>query len=194
MVQKINETIVVDLQNAIQQLTNGNIILYPTDTIWGIGCDATNESACERIMILKNRPAEKSFVILVDGFQMLEKFIPEFPEVCYELADISDKPLTIIYPNAKGLAPSVLAEDGSVGIRITKDPVCLSLIRSLKKPLVSTSANLSGVPFPTRFDEIDLRIKNGVDAIIEDRITTRFNSPSQIIRIGLDSSVKIIRE
>ncbi len=110
----------VDLQNAIQHLKDGNIILYPTDTIWGIGCDATNEKACQRIAQLKNRPTEKSFVVLVDGFQMLEKFIPEFSEVCYELADISDKPLTIIYPNAKGLAPSVIAEDGSVGIRITK--------------------------------------------------------------------------
>ena len=184
----------MDLAIAITALQNGKTILYPTDTIWGIGCDATNEEACQKIMQLKNRPADKSFVLLADGFQMIEKYIPEFADVCYELADIADKPLTIIYPNARGLAPSVLAADGSVGIRITKDPVCLQLIRSIRKPIVATSANLSGEPSPTVFDDISPEVKNNVDAIVMERLFEKCDTPSQIIRIGLDSSIQIIRK
>ncbi|MNJ84580.1 Threonylcarbamoyl-AMP synthase [compost metagenome] len=177
----------------IEALKNGKTILYPSDTIWGLGCDATNEEACKRILEIKQRPENKSFILLVDSFQMIEKYIPDFPPVCYDLADLSEKPLTIIYPNATGLAPSVLAEDGSVGIRLTKDPLCLALIRSIRKPLVSTSANLSGNPFPTNFKNIDSRIKDQVDAVLEERINEELTTPSQIIKIGLDSSIKVIR-
>lgn len=180
-------------QTVIEALKAGLTILYPSDTIWGIGCDATNEAACQRILEIKQRPKDKSFILLVDSFQMIEKYIPEFPEVCYDLVDLSDKPLTIIYPNAQGLAPSVLAEDGSVGIRLTKDPVCTALIRSIRKPLVSTSANISGQPFPKNFNTIDPRIKEQVDAILEARITEQLATPSQIIKIGLDSSIQVIR-
>ena len=182
------------LVDAIKALKEGKTILYPTDTIWGLGCDATNETACQRIMEIKKRPANKSFVLLADSFQMIEKYIPEFPEVCYDLADLAEKPLTIIYPNAKGLAASVLGEDGSVGIRLTKDPICLKLIRSIGKPLVSTSANISDESHPTCFDEIALEIKEGVDAIVKDRLTEKRTAPSQIIKIGLDSSIQIIRK
>jgi L-threonylcarbamoyladenylate synthase len=181
------------IEQAKAALKAGETILYPTDTIWGLGCDATNEVACQKIMDLKNRPAEKSFVLLVDGFQMIEKYIPEFAEVCYELADLSEKPLTIIYPDAQKLAPSVIAQDGSVGIRITKDPICLQLIRSLKTPIVSTSANLSGEAFPTCFDEIHATIKEKVACIVTERLTEKCSTPSQIIKIGKDSSIKIIR-
>jgi len=177
----------------IEALKAGKIILYPSDTIWGIGCDATNEEACQRILEIKERPATKSFILLADSFQMIEKYIPEFPYVCYDLVDLSDKPLTIIYPNAQGLAPGVLAEDGSVGIRLTKDPVCLALIRSIRKPLVSTSANISGQPFPTNFQEIDTKIKERVDEIVELRTNEQLSTPSQIIKIGLDSSIQVIR-
>ncbi|WP_343632600.1 L-threonylcarbamoyladenylate synthase [Fluviicola sp.] len=177
----------------IEALKTGKTILYPSDTIWGIGCDATNEEACQRILEIKERPADKSFILLADSFQMIEKYIPEFPDVCYDLVDLSDKPLTIIYPNAQGLAPSVLAQDGSVGIRLTKDPVCLSLIRSIRKPLVSTSANISGMPFPTNFSTIDPKIKERVDAIVELRTNEQLTTPSQIIKIGLDSSIQVIR-
>ncbi|TSJ48042.1 L-threonylcarbamoyladenylate synthase [Fluviicola chungangensis] len=177
----------------IEALQAGKTILYPTDTIWGIGCDATNEAACQRILEIKKRPENKSFILLADSFQMIEKYIPEFPDVCYDLVDLSDKPLTIIYPNAQGLAPSVLAQDGSVGIRLTKDPVCLSLIRGIRKPLVSTSANISGKPFPTNFSSIDPQIKDRVDAILELRTDELLSSPSQIIKIGLDSSIQVIR-
>lgn len=175
-------------------LKAGKTILYPTDTIWGIGCDATNEEACQKIIKIKHRSAEKSFVLLVDSFQMVEKYIPEFPAVCYDLVDLSDKPLTIIYPNAIGLAPSVIASDGSVGIRITKDPICLALIRSINKPLVSTSANISGEVFPKQFNEITTEIKTAVDGIVQERLGEIMNTPSQIIKIGLDSSVQIIRK
>ena len=183
----------MNLEQSIETLKSGGTILYPTDTIWGLGCDATNEAACLKIIELKNRPDNKSFIVLVDGFPMLEKYVPEFHSVCYDLADLADKPLTIIYPNAKGLAQSVLAENGSVGIRITKDPICLKLIRSIRKPIVSTSANLSGTPNPTTFSEIAKEIITNVDAVLEERTNEKMNTPSQIIQIDLDGSVKVIR-
>lgn len=183
-----------ELEKVGEVLKNGGIILYPTDTIWGIGCDATNEEACRKILELKNRPSEKSFIVLVDSIAMLEKYTLEFPEVCYELVDYAEKPLTIVYPNAKGLANSVIAGDGSVGIRVTKDPDCLKLIRSIRKPIVSTSANISGEKSPTSWEEISNTIKEGVDCILQNLEKKSTNKPSQIIKIGMDSSVKIIRE
>lgn len=182
------------MEKAIEALKNGGIILYPSDTIWGIGCDATNEEACQRIHNLKERPDNKSFILLVDSFNMIERYIPQFHEVCYDLADLATKPLTIIYPNAKGLAPTVLAADGSVGIRITRDPNCLKLIRAIRKPLVSTSANISNQPSPTCFTEVDAKIKNGVDATVELRQDEKMIKPSQIIKIGIGGEVTIIRK
>lgn len=182
------------MQDIIEGLKNGGTVLYPTDTVWGLGCDATNEEACQKILELKNRPEEKSFILLVDSFNMIERFVPEFHEICYDLADCAVKPLTIIYPNAKGLAPSVLAADGSVGIRITEDPNCLKLIRGLRKPLVSTSANLSGQPTPTSFDAIDDSIKKNVDFIVKERLTEKMTTPSQIIKIGVNGDVKVLRK
>ena len=181
------------IEAAVEALKNGGTILFPTDTIWGIGCDATNEAACQRLMELKNRPAEKSFVVLADSFQMIEKYIPDFPAVCYDLVDLSEDPLTIVYPNAQGLAPTVCAADGSVGIRLTKDPVCLQLIRAIREPIVASSANLSGQPFPKNFSEIDAQLKKTVDAVVELRLNETRTQPSKIIKIGLDSSVKVIR-
>lgn len=182
------------MEEAIEALRYGGIIVYPSDTIWGIGCDATNDEACQRITELKGRGSDKSFILLVDGFPMLEKYIPEFLDVCYDLVDFAEKPLTIIYPNAKDLAPSVLAEDGSVGIRITKDAACLKLIRSIRKPLVSTSANLTGDPSPTCFDDISETILSGADAVVPLKQHEKMVKPSQIIKIGLNSDIKIIRK
>ena len=182
------------MEKAIETLKNGGVILYPTDTIWGIGCDATNENACQKISQMKNRPENKSFIILVDSVQMIEKYIPEFPDVCYDLIDVSDKPLTIIYPNAKGLAPSILADDGSVGIRVTKDPICLKLIRSMRKPLVSTSANLSGEANPSCFADVNQQIKDQVDAVVMEKLEAKNNIASQIIKIGLNYSIQVIRK
>jgi len=184
----------IDLKEAIEKLRSGGTILYPTDTIWGIGCDATDEEACQRISNLKGRSDDKSFILLVDGFPMLQKYIPEFQEVCYDLADFAVKPLTIIYPDAKGLAPSVLAEDGSVGIRITSDPVCMKLIRGMRKPLVSTSANLTGKSTPSCYQEITEDIKSGVDYIVKDKLKQKCERSSQIIKIGLKGDVQIIRK
>ncbi|MEN9399639.1 MAG: hypothetical protein RL632_740 [Bacteroidota bacterium] len=181
------------IDTVIEQLRDGGTILYPTDTIWGLGCDATNDEACQKVLALKNRPDEKSFILLVDGFQMLEKYVPEFNQVCYDLADLATSPLTIIYPTSKDLAPSVLAEDGSVGIRITKDPNCVKLIRALKKPIVSTSANISGQQTPSCYDDIDASIKQHVGAILHERLSEKMSTPSQIIKIGLDGTVKVIR-
>lgn len=184
----------MNIEQTIETLKSGGTILYPTDTIWGIGCDATNEEACQKILKLKERPKDKSFIVLMDSVQMLEKYVPEFNEVCYDLIDLTDSPLTIIYPSVKGLAPSVVAEDGTVGIRITKDPICLKLIRAIRKPIVSTSANISGQPVPLNFVEINEVIKKGVDAVLEERITEKMTTPSKIIKIDLDGSVKVIRD
>ena len=178
----------------IKTLNDGGSILYPTDTIWGLGCDATNETACNNIFTIKNSPRNKSLIVLVDSFQMLEKYVPEFSNVCYELAELAIKPLTIIYPKAIGLAPSVIAEDGSVGIRLTKDPICLKIIKGLKKPLVSTSANISGEHYPTCFKDIPTILKENVDFIVKERIDEKQIAPSQIIKIVTDGSFKIIRK
>jgi L-threonylcarbamoyladenylate synthase len=183
----------MDFKETITALREGKTLLYPSDTIWGIGCDATNDESCQRITALKGRSDDKSFIVLVDSFSMLEYYIPEFPEVCYDLVDLATRPLTIIYPNAQRLAPSVLANDGSVGIRVTKDPNCLKLIRGMRKPLVSTSANLSGSASPNCFDEVQTEIKQGVDLILEERLTEKMTTPSQIIKIGVSGDVKVIR-
>ena len=184
----------MDTREIVETLKSGGTILYPTDTVWGIGCDATNDEACKKILEIKKRPDHKSFILLVDNFAMLERYITDFQEVCYDLVDLATQPLTIIYPNAKGLAPSILAEDGSVGIRITEDPTCLKLIRGLKKPLVSTSANLSGEPNVSYFEEISEEIKTNVDVIVKLNLEKKMSRPSQIIKIGLNGSVDILRK
>ncbi|MBU2018389.1 MAG: threonylcarbamoyl-AMP synthase [Bacteroidetes bacterium] len=181
------------IEQAVDCLKNGGTILYPTDTIWGIGCDATDDQACRKIMQLKNRPDEKSFILLMDSFRMVEQYIPDFAEVVYELVDIADKPLTIIYPNAQKLAESVIASDGSVAIRITKDPICLGLIRGLRKPIVSTSANISASASPTCFDDVEKELKTGVDFILDERIKEKNLKASQIIKIDLNGNIRIIR-
>ncbi len=184
----------MDIREIVEILKLGGTILYPTDTVWGIGCDATNDEACKKIIEIKNRPDHKSFILLVDNFAMLERYITNFQEVCYDLVDLATQPLTIIYPNAKGLAPSILAKDGSVGIRITEDPTCLKLIRGLKKPLVSTSANLSGEKNASFFEDISEEIKMKVDAIVALNLEKEMSRPSQIIKIGLNGSVDILRK
>lgn len=182
------------IKDGIDALKAGQTILFPTDTIWGIGCDATNEDAVQKIIDLKNRPSDKSFVILVNNFHMLERYIADFPEVCYDLIDVSEKPLTIVYDDPKGLAESVVAKDKSVAIRLTNDKICSQLIQSIRKPIVATSANISGEPFPTRFDEVSKEIKNGVDCIVEERLNEKLKKPSQIIKIDRSSNIKVIRK
>lgn len=182
------------IHEAVEALKSGGTLLYPTDTIWGIGCDATNAEACQKIIDLKGRTAEKSFILLMDSFRMVERYIPDFPEVVYDLVDLATRPMTIIYPNAKDLPGCVLAEDGSVGIRIPQDDTCKKLISKLRAPLVSTSANLSGNPVGRNLKEIDEAIHSGVDHILKIRTDENLSTPSQIIKIDLDGSVKVIRK
>jgi L-threonylcarbamoyladenylate synthase len=178
----------------IEGILQGETLLYPTDTIWGLGCDATNDQACQKLLEIKKRPIEKSFIVLMDSVQMLEKYVPEFHSICYDLIDLATSPLTIIYPSAKNLAPAVVANDGSIAIRIPQDKTCLELIRKLKKPLVSTSANISGEKSPEKYLDINIDIKKSVDNILIQRKDEVMRHASQIIKIGLDGSVQVIRK
>lgn len=157
----------VDLSQALDTLRNGGLILYPTDTIWGIGCDATNEEAVRKVYALKGRDSTKSMIILLHNDNQLTSYVREIPEVAYELIEYSSKPLTIVYSNAKNLAPNVVAEDGSIGIRIVNHPFCEQLLQRFRKPIVSTSANISGDRSPANFDEISQEIINGVDYVVQ---------------------------
>lgn len=176
-------------------MRNGGIILYPTDTIWGIGCDATNEEAVKRIFQLKQREDTKSMLVLMDNPAKLQTYISEVPDIAWDLIELTDKPLTIIYDGAKNLAPNLIAEDGSIGIRITDEAFSKELCRRFGKPIVSTSANISGNPSPSNFFEIDDEIKNAVDYIVEFRRKDRSKAtPSGIIKLEKDGSIRIIRK
>ena len=168
-----------DIKKAVEVLKGGGIILYPTDTIWGIGCDATNPDAVAKIYKLKEREDSKSMLVLVDNPNMLNIYLNEVPEIAWDLIELTTKPLTIIYPNAKNLAPNLVAADGSIGIRVVKHSFCEKLIYALRKPIVSTSANISGKPFPKNFNTIDPSIINGVDFVVP---TIYEESTSQIGR------------
>lgn len=184
-----------DFNKALQHLKNGNVILYPTDTIWGIGCDATNEKAVERIYEIKKRCTSKSMIVLMDHAARIERYIKQMPDIAWDLIEVSDKPLTIIYSDAKHLAPNVISEDGSIGIRIVDDPFCRDLISRLKKPIVSTSANISSEEFPSVFLDISEEIIHSVDYVVQHRqndISPK--TPSGIIKIGANGEIKVIRE
>lgn len=156
-----------DINSSLETLRSGGLILYPTDTIWGIGCDATNPDAVEKIFALKGRDKGKSLIILLGNDNQLSSYVREVPEVAYELIEATDKPLTIIYSNAKNLAENVVADDGSIGIRIVNHPFCEQLLQRFRKPIVSTSANISGDPTARNFSEISEEIINGVDYVVK---------------------------
>jgi L-threonylcarbamoyladenylate synthase len=183
------------IKKALEVLQNGGVILYPTDTIWGIGCDATNEEAVKRVYDIKKRADSKSMLVLMENVNLLERYMQEVPEIAYSLIEVSDKPMTIIYPAAKNLAPNLLAEDGSVGIRITSERFTQQLIQRFRKPIVSTSANISGEPSPAIFAEVSEEIKNAVDYVVgyrQDDVTPA--RPSSIIKLGVGGEIKTIRE
>lgn len=183
-----------DLKEAVNCLRNGGIILYPTDTIWGIGCDATNSEAVKKIFALKKRADSKSMLVLVNNEVALERLVDEIPEIAWDLLSAAVNPLTVIYDNAHGIAPELLSEDGSLGIRITKERFSSELCRRLRQPIVSTSANLSGGKSPSNFEEIPEEIKNGVDYIVKYRqIDQSHNTPSNIIKLSHKGEIKIIR-
>lgn len=156
-----------DLNQALETLKNGGLILYPTDTIWGIGCDATNTAAVEKVFALKAREKNKSMLILLHSDNQLASYVREVPEVAYELIEASDRPMTIVYSGAKNLAENAIAEDGSIGIRIVNHPFCQQLLQRFKKPIISTSANLSGQASAGTFDQIDNLIKENVDYVVK---------------------------
>ncbi len=184
-----------DLRQAVKILREGGIILYPTDTIWGVGCDATNESAVSRIYRLKKREDSKSMLVLLDHEGKLEHYISDVPAIAWELIEVSCKPLTIIYPGARNLAPNLIAEDGSIGIRITGEAFSNQLAAGLGKPVVSTSANISGTAPPERFDDISDEIRKGVDYIVQYRQDEITNAhPSSILKLGTGGQIRIIRK
>lgn len=184
------------IKKAIETLNNGGIILYPTDTIWGLGCDATNSQAIERIYKIKQRADSKSLVVLASDLDMIARYVKEIPEMATTLVEITDKPLTIIYPEAVGLAPNVVAEDGSIAIRVPSgNEFCIQLLRAFRKPIVSTSANISGEKSPVHLKNVSEAIASAVEWSAEpswDAGAT--GKASSIIKLGLNSEVKIIRE
>ena len=172
----------------------GGLILYPTDTIWGIGCDATNEEAVRKVYALKRRSVHKAMLLLLDSSAKLNYYVQEVPDVAWDLIELADSPLTVIYSGARNVAPNLLAEDGSVGIRITQEEFSHKLCERFRKPLVSTSANVSGAPSPANFSEISETIKSGVDYIVRYRQEDLSKAaPSHIIKLGAGGLVKIIR-
>lgn len=184
----------MSLDKALEVLKNGGTILYPTDTIWGIGCDARNAEAIKKIFEIKKREATKSMIILVDNIKRLQDLV-EVPEMAWEIIDVTEKPVTIVYESPKGLPKEILAEDGSIGIRLVKDDFCKRLIGKLNKPIVSTSANLSGDKSPLQYKDISQEIINAVDYAVEDhREKLSEYSGSSVIKIWQDGRVKVLRE
>lgn len=182
------------IQQAIEVLRKGGIILYPTDTVWGIGCDATNAVAVQKVYALKQNADKQSMLVLVNHVDMIGKYVTKAPGIAWDLLEVSDKPLTIIYPTSCNLAEGLAADDGSIGIRVVKHEFCEQLIRTFGRPLVSTSANLSGRATPQSYSEISKEILGGVDFIIPSKYAGKMtNKPSSIIKLGENGEVKVIR-
>lgn len=183
-----------DIASCLQVLREGGLILYPTDTVWGIGCDATNDKAVEKIYQLKNRNAEKTMIILLADEEDILNYTHQRHVKIFDYIKGIAKPVTVIYQDAKNLAKNIINADGSIGIRIVKEPFCRKLIRAFGKPLVSTSSNVSGYPTPTRFSDIDVKIKNGVDYIVQYRQDdTEPGIPSTVIKLDDNDSFTVIR-
>lgn len=183
-----------DLKKATEVLQKGGSILYSTDTIWGIGCDATNPRAIDRVCKIKFRKPQKSLIILADSMEMINEYVKDVPEIAHELAESYKDPITIIYSNAKKLPKNLIHDDGSIAIRIPRDEFCLKLIKMFGKPITSTSANISGEPNPVSFNSISYKIKEAVDYICttnQQRVNT--TKPSTIVRVNHDGQIQILR-
>ena len=184
-----------DIKKCVEIMRKGGIILYPTDTIWGIGCDATNADAVKRVYDLKQRTDSKAMLVLVDNEARLDRYVTDVPEVAYQLVEVADKPLTVIYDGAKNLAPNLVGSDGSIGIRVTREAFSRELCRRFGRPVVSTSANVSGEPSPACFADISDDIKNAVDYVVQSRQREKTKSaPSSIIKLRPDGEITIIRK
>ena len=182
-----------EIHNAYEVIKNGGIILYPTDTVWGIGCDASNEEAVAKIYALKQREESKSMICLMNGEKMMYNVFTKIPEVAWEILDNSERPTTLILDQPKNVAKNIIAEDNTLGIRLVKDPFCFKLMERMKRPLVSTSANISGAPTAMNFKEISPEIIKGVDYVVNLYREKKKKKPSAIIKLTLDSQVKVIR-
>lgn len=184
-----------EIKKACEVLQKGGVILYPTDTVWGIGCDATNEEAVRRVYEIKKRADSKAMLVLVDSPVKVDFYVKDVPMVAWDLIEMATRPLTIIYDGARNLAPNLIAEDGSVGIRVTNEEFSRQLCFRFRKAIVSTSANISGEPAAAVFSEISEEILNAVDYVVDyRREETGHPKPSSIIRLGAGGVVKIIRE
>lgn len=184
----------IDIENAVKVLREGGVILYPTDTIWGIGCDATNPKAVEKVYKIKQREDSKALICLVDSEARVQRYVRNVPDVAWDIMELATKPTTVILDGASGLAPNLLAEDGSVGIRVTREEFSKQLCYRFQKPIVSTSANISGMPSAAIFKEIDQEIIDAVDYVCSFRRGDKTKSqPSSIIRLKQDGEVEIIR-
>ncbi len=184
-----------EIKKAVEVMRNGGVILYPTDTIWGIGCDATNEEAVKKVYEIKKRADSKALICLVDSEAKIDFYVKDVPPVAWDLIELSTKPLTVIYDGARNLAPNLLAEDGSVGIRVTNEEFSKQLCFRFRKAVVSTSANISGEPSPKSFTDISDEIKNAVDYIVGVRQNEKGGvKPSSIIKLGAGGVVQVIRE
>jgi L-threonylcarbamoyladenylate synthase len=183
-----------EIAKALKVVQDGGIILYPTDTIWGIGCDATNTEAVQKIFRLKQRSEAKSMIILLDNDNKLASYIQEVPELAYNLIEYAENPLTLVMPGARNISSALIAADGSVGIRISDHPFCQGLIQRLRKPLVSTSANISGKPSPQYFSQIDQEIIDGVDYVVDvDQHSMEIKTPSTIMKLEPDGRFEFLR-
>ena len=183
-----------EIENALKVLREGGVILYPTDTIWGLGCDATNEEAVAKINGIKGRSTDKSFIILLDTDAKLQSYVSEIPDVAYDLIEYAENPLTIVFSGAKNVAKNVINADGSLGIRIVKHEFCQQLIQRFRKPITSTSANISGKPSPANFDEIDEEIKEAVDYVVNLEQDSGGNKkPSTIMKLAPGGQFSFIR-
>lgn len=184
-----------DIRNAVDTLRKGGVILYPTDTVWGLGCDATNQQAVSRVYKIKQRQDSKAMICLVDSDARLQRYVRRVPDIAWDIIDCADKPLTLILQGAMGVAPALLADDGSIALRITAEPFSKELCYKLQKPIVSTSANISGEKAAQNYCDIDPRLLSAVDYVCWTRRQEhKPHRPSAIIKIDLDSTVKIIRQ
>ena len=184
-----------EIKKALEVLRSGGTILCPTDTVWGISCDATNKDAVEKIYRIKKREPQKSMIVLIDDEKFLNKYLKEVPAMAWDLIEMSEKPITIIYDDARGLAPNAIAEDGTVAIRVCKDEFCKKLIYRFGKPIVSTSANLSGERTPGNFSEIKKEILTAVDRVVNWRQEDgSIGKASSIVRLKMNGEVEVIRK
>ena len=183
-----------EIEKALAVLKNGGVILYPTDTVWGLGCDATNEQAVAKINEIKGRTADKSFIIILDTDAKIQSYVTEVPDVAYDLIEYAENPLTLVFPDAKNLAKNVINQDGSVGIRIAKHDFCQQLVQRFRKPITSTSANVSGAATPLLFDEISQEIKDAVDHIVDwEQDHSMPKKPSTIMKLAPGGQFSFIR-